>query len=333
MGSSLCQRMTRTKRRKAQSGQATLHRMFATRFHAPTPTRPIETVPVPTFSIVIPTYNAAGTVAGAVESALSQTLAAEVIVCDDGSTDDLEAALAPYLDAIRVLRKHNGGGASALNAAARAATSDFIAILDADDVYSARRIEALGELAAARPDLDIVTTDAYLESNNQIVGRFHRATPFAVEDQRVGIMRSCFIGGWPAVRRERVLADGWDESFRIGYDWDHWLRLILDGARAGLVDEPLMSYRLHGNLTGNRVESLRERVRLLENALVHPTLTRRERRVLDASIRWQRSRLSCEVAKRAEPGRGRPRAHVLAARGRELIARARFATAGRRASA
>ena len=304
--------------------------MFSSSFRVPEPTEPPEAVAPPTFSILIPAYEAAATVADAVASALSQTRPAEVIVCDDGSTDDLEGALAPFRDRIHFIRKNNGGGASALNAAAHAATGDFVAILDADDVYDARRIEALAELATARPDLDIVTTDAYLESGGEIVDRFNRATPFAVKDQRVAILRSCFVGGWPAVRRARVLAaNGWDESFRIAYDWDRWLRLILDGARAGLVDEPLMSYRLHGSLTASRVESLQERVRLLEKALVHPSLTRRESRVLRASIRWQRSRLLREVSRAVESGRRWGRAGVLAAQGRELVARARFASAGR----
>jgi glycosyltransferase involved in cell wall biosynthesis len=301
------------------------------RFLVPSPSVPIEPGPIPSFSILITTYQSASTLSDAVASALAQTRPAlEVIVCDDGSTDDVGAAVAGYRDRIHLLRKPNGGGASALNHAARAARGDFVAILDADDVYDARRIEAVGDLGALRPDLDIITTDAYFEVDGKRVGRFNCSTPFVVDDQRAGILRSCFVGGWPAVRRARVLgAGGWDQSFRIGYDWDRWLRLILDGARAGLVDEPLMSYRLHGSLTANRVESLQERVRLLEKAFDHPSLTRRESRVLHASIRWQRSRLLREVAEEEEPRRGWGRAGVLAAQGRELVARARFASGGR----
>jgi glycosyltransferase involved in cell wall biosynthesis len=294
----------------------------------PIPRESVAPGPVPTFSIVTSAYQSASTVGGAVASALAQTRPAlEVIVCDDGSTDDIDGALAPYRGRIRILRKPNGGGASALNHAARAARGEFVAILDADDVYHPRRLQALGELAAARPDLDILTSDAYVEMDGRIVGRFNHATPFVVDDQRTGIFRSCFVGGWPAVRRNRVLAaGGWDESFRIAYDWDCWLRLILAGARVGLVDEPLMSYRVHdGALSSDRIASLLERVALLERARRHPSLTRAERRYLAASARWQRSRLLREIEERAARDGDARALGMTVARSRELIAHVRFA--------
>jgi glycosyltransferase involved in cell wall biosynthesis len=297
------------------------------RFVVPTPRTAVSRGPVPSFSILIPTYESTATLPDAVASALAQTKPAlEVIVCDDGSTDDVAGALAAYRDHIRLLRKPNGGCSSALNHAARAALGDFLAILNADDVYDPRRIEALGCLAAERPDLDIITTDAYLEVEGVRVGTFNGSTPFVVDDQRAGILRSCFTGGWPAVRRARVLAaGGWDESLRIAHDWDCWLRLIFDGAQAGLVDEPLMSYRIHeGSLTSDRVASLTERVALLERARTQPSLTRRQRRLLSASIRWQRSRLLREAEEQAKAaGAGDP-IRLRAMRAREFLAHARL---------
>ena len=296
------------------------------RFVVPTPRTAVSRGPVPSFSIIIPTYESTATLPDAVSSALAQTTPAlEVIVCDDGSTDDVAEALAEYRDQIRLLRKPNGGCASALNHAARAAVGDFVAILNADDVYDPRRIEAVASLAAERPDLDIVTTDAHLEIEGVRAGTFNGSTPFVVDDQRAGILRSCFTGGWPAVRRTRVLAaGGWDESLRIAHDWDCWLRLIFDGAQAGLVDEPLMSYRIHdGNLTSDRVGSLTERVAVLERAR-NQQLTPGERRLLDASIRWQRSRLRRETQER-DAGTGVARAlRLKALRARELLAHARL---------
>jgi cellulose synthase/poly-beta-1,6-N-acetylglucosamine synthase-like glycosyltransferase len=77
----------------------------------------------PTFAIVITAYEAAEVIAGAVASALAQTRPAEeVLVVDDGSTDDLPGALAPYRERIRLVRKENGGGASARNAGIGATT-------------------------------------------------------------------------------------------------------------------------------------------------------------------------------------------------------------------
>ena len=286
----------------------------------------------PTFSVVIPAYQAGGFVAEAVESALTQTTPPhEVIVCDDGSSDDLDVALAPFANRILFLQKAHGGSASARNYAARVARGEFLALLDADDVYHPRRLEALGELSAARPDLDILATDAFCERDGDVVGRFSSTTPFEIDDQRAGILQSCFVGGWPAVRRRSILAvGGWDETLAIAHDWDLSLRLILGGSRAGFIDEPLMSYRPNPRgLTADRIKSLQERVLLLERAQRHPSLTQRERRIVRASARWQRARIGQEAAQRMTPGRRSAQLRLTAARARQYAAYAWLASVRR----
>jgi len=292
------------------------------------PDRPAPLAAPPSFTIVIPTYQAAATVRDAVESALAQVHpAAEIVVVDDGSTDDLEGALGPVRDRVTLVRKANGGGASALNAGAEVATSDFLAILDADDAYHPRRLEALAALAVERPDLDLITTDARFVVEGEVVGRFSDYNPFAVDDQRSAILETCFVGGWPAIRLERLRElGGFDEGLRTGYDWDCWLRLILAGARAGFVAEPLYDYRLHpGSLTASRAATLRDRVRLLEKALNDPGLSVSERGVLRRSLRAHRTRaLDAEVD--AVVGGASPRRRLLGhalARGLGRRARAR----------
>ena len=261
---------------------------------APPPRNPVEPLSAPpTFSIVIPAYQAAETIGDSVRSALEQVHPAhEIIVVDDGSTDDLESALRPFDHQITVIRQKNGGSAAARNTGANAATGDFMAILDADDAYHPRRIEALARLACARPDLDLVTTDARFVANGEAVGTFLAHNPFAVENQRAAILESCFVGGWPAVRLSRLRAvGGFDESLRIGHDWDCWLRLILDGSAAGLVDEPYYDYGLHqGSLTASRVSSLWDRARMLEKAQNNPNLLPEERPALSRSLRRHRTR-------------------------------------------
>ena len=170
---------------------------------------------------------------GRLRALAQETPPHEVIICDDGSTDAPEMALAPYLDEVELLRKENGGGASALNHALAAASGDMIAILDADDFYDRTRLTAIGTAAGGRPDLDIVTTDAWLERDGETLGSYSSVNPFATSDQRAAILDTCFPGGWPAVRRERLLeVGGFDESYRVAYDWECWSRPILDGSSA-----------------------------------------------------------------------------------------------------
>ncbi len=270
--------------------------------------------PPPTFSVIIAAYQAADTIGGAVGSALDQTTApSEVIVCDDGSTDDLEGALAPFRERVVLLRQPNGGAASARNRALRAASGEFVASLDSDDVLLPEYLEALGELASARPDLDLLSTDAYFDVAGEVVGRFYKENRFATEDQRTAILTGCFVG-WPAVRRERFVAlGGFHESLKIAYDWDAWIRLILAGGRAGLVTEPLLRYRLRpGSLSADRVRSLRERVTVLDRTLANPNLRPEEAQKLQSARREAATRALAE-----EAGAGTPR-RVWASRGTRL---------------
>jgi glycosyltransferase involved in cell wall biosynthesis len=273
---------------------STTERQDAPRVIAPTPRAPIEPLSEPPrFSIVIPAYQAAETIGHAVDSALTQVHPAhEVIVVDDGSTDDIQGALRRFAGRITMIRKENGGAASARNAGAAAASGEFIATLDADDAFHPRRLEALAELACARPDLDLITTDTRFVVAGEPVGTFEAYNPFAVGDQRTAILRSCFVGGWPAVRLSRLREiGGFDEGLRIGHDWDCWLRLILDGSQAGLVTAPYYDYVLHaGALTSSRVSSLWDRVRLLEKAATNAALLPSERPLLVRSIRAHRIR-------------------------------------------
>jgi Glycosyl transferase family 2 len=233
--------------------------------------------PAPTFSIVVAAYNVASLIGDALDSAFAQREAPhEVIVCDDGSTDELDVVLAPYMNRITLIRKENGGEASAKNAASRAASGEFVAILDADDIYLPGRLEALAALATARPDLDILTTDAHLEVDGRRVRRaYTHEWTFAVDDQRTAILERNFIFGHAAVRRERLVAvGGFDEKIRRTTDWDCWIRLILDGSRAGCVAEPLSIYRVRPDaLSAARLPMLEGRLQTLVKASARADLS------------------------------------------------------------
>jgi glycosyltransferase involved in cell wall biosynthesis len=316
-------------------------------FFAPLPTASLPVGRSPTFSAIIAAYQAAPFIADAIESLLAQTLPPiEIIVCDDGSTDDLEGALAPYRDRITLLKKQNGGEASAKNLAARVASGDFLAIIDADDVYLPERLEALSDLSVARPDLDILTTDCRVIVERRFVRTCYQE-PFPVGDQRRAILEGNFVGpGHMAVRRAPFLSiGGFDESFRWATDWDCWIRLIFAGTRVGLVDEPLAEYRVRDTgLASDRVRMLEARVAVLEKAGRRSDLSPEERVVLSRSLTAQRRLLSLHTVRaalvEARPERRRLALHIalssefpVGARLKSAIAAALPTAAGRRLAA
>ena len=185
--------------------------------------------------------------------------------------------------------------AAARNRALQVATGNFVVGLDADDVYLPERLAQLEEAARARPDLDILATDAFLETDGRVSGRFNELTQFPVVDQRRAILDRCFAI-CPAIRRSRLVAlGGYDESLRRGEDWDVLIRLILSGCTAGLVDLPLYRYRLGpDSLTADRRRSLHSRVALLAGLRDHPGLSALERRALENAID-HRSHMACRA--------------------------------------
>jgi Glycosyl transferase family 2 len=302
--------------------------LFAGRFLAPAgPGQPLDRSP--SFSVIVAAFQAADVIGAAIESLLAQThMPREIVVCDDGSTDDIEGALSPYREHIVLIRQANGGEAAAKNAAARAASGDFVAILDADDAYLPGRLDALARLAAGRPDLDILTTDAYLEVDGRRIRRCYTDEwTFEVEDQRRAILERNFVFGHVAVRRERFLAaGGFDEAIRWTTDWECWIRMILDGARAGCVAEPLALYRVHeGSLSARRDRLLAGRVQTLEKTAARGDLSAAERSIVDDALGRYRSELALlELRAALREGRGDARTRALAvARSRRYPRRVR----------
>lgn len=111
-------------------------------------------------SVIIPTYNRADMVTDAVKSVLAQTVDdVEVIVVDDGSTDDTAKVLAPFMDRIVYLRTENQGTAGARNTGMRAARGDYIAYLDSDDLYRPFKLALQCGLLDQHPEVGMVYTE------------------------------------------------------------------------------------------------------------------------------------------------------------------------------
>jgi cellulose synthase/poly-beta-1,6-N-acetylglucosamine synthase-like glycosyltransferase len=272
------------------------------RITAPPAPAGAESREVPKLSVLITYFNGAEVICDAVRSVLEQTVAPhEIVICDDGSPDDLAAALGPLREQVKIVRKENGGTGSALNAAMGAADGDYVVQLDQDDAFAPRRLEAIGAVLAARPDLDVVATDAVIELGPRQVTELSAIDPYPASDQRAAMIRTCtFL--WPTVRRSLLLdSGGWDETFNVVEDWECALRLVLDGARVAYVHDPLYRWRLTpgSRSSSNRAAHFEDQVHLTEKALAHPSLSAGERAGAELLLASRRRSLARERARRA----------------------------------
>jgi glycosyltransferase involved in cell wall biosynthesis len=185
-------------------------------------------------STIIPVYNGAATIARAIDSALAQDFdGQEIIVVNDGSTDDTAGELAKYGDKIRVINKTNGGAASARNAGIAIARGEFVAFLDADDIWLPGHLSALIEPIARESQAvlafgDFETRD---EEGRQIFSSVFAADPKRARPPSSDELLSGFFSILPsatAVRRDSLQATGgFDEGFpKAGWEDFHlWLLL------------------------------------------------------------------------------------------------------------
>lgn len=211
-----------------------------------------------TVSAVIPTFNRAGPIVEAIASALGQTAPPEeVIVIDDGSTDDTQARLLPFGGHIRVIRQPNRGPAAARNVGARMATAEWIAWLDSDDLWHPRKLEVQRALAA-----EVDRKVACLHTRHFILGgdfqTVSQIPPHGGEVTLSDLVHQNRIGLSTAMVRRRTLLDlnGFDETLIGPEDWDLWLRIAAGGGRFAYQTRVLAKYRLS---PGSLIHDLEQR--------------------------------------------------------------------------
>src|SRR5690349_13700814 len=115
----------------------------------------------PLVSCIIPAYNYADWIGAAIDSVLAQPQAAdvEIIVVDDGSTDNTADVVAKYGDRVRYVRKENGGLVSSVDRGIAEATGTYLTLLDADDEWPLGRLDPLLEVMETRPEVGLVYGD------------------------------------------------------------------------------------------------------------------------------------------------------------------------------
>lgn len=218
----------------------------------------------PRVAAIVPCWQMARFVGRAVRSALSQVgVEVEVVVCDDGSTDDVAGALREFGGRVTLVRQENRGLPAARNAAVRASTADVVAFLDADDQWLPHKSRVQLAALDADPDAGFVYGQADAVGDEDpnwrcTIGRAPPGDPPArellVPILREGNLIPVLTG---MVRRDAFESvGGFDESLRKGgEDYDFWLRLSVRWP-ALFVPGAVAVYRLHE--TGSYVSNVED---------------------------------------------------------------------------
>ena len=208
-------------------------------------------------SVIIPSYNHATYIAEAIQSVLRQTVPAqEVIVVDDGSTDQTREVVAQFPAPVRYIYQPNRGLSAARNTGIQASMSKWVAFLDADDWWLPEKIRLQTEALERNPSAVLVYCSVWLQRPD---GK--RIYNSACDPSRLWPRiryQNCTTGSGSAVlvRKDVVVeAGGFNENLTACEDWDLWVRLALRYPFAS-VREPVVVGRQHDSSMSTAYERM-----------------------------------------------------------------------------
>ncbi len=230
----------------------------------------------PRVSVIIPTFNRGRFLEEAVDSVLAQTFADfELIVVDDGSTDDTRERLQRYGQQLTRVRQPNRGVSAARNKGFERSTGELIALLDSDDLWRPAKLARQVAFFDAHPDAQICQTEEIWIRHGKRVNpkkRHHKPSGWIFEPS----LALCLVSPSAVMLRRGLLEamGGFDESLPACEDYDLWLRISFRYP-IGLIDAPLVIKR------GGHADQLsaapgldRYRIRSLDKILATGELTR-----------------------------------------------------------
>ncbi|MES2278856.1 MAG: glycosyltransferase family A protein [Bacteroidota bacterium] len=217
-------------------------------------------MPKPLISVIMPAFNAAEYMAESIDTVICQTFTDwELIVINDGSTDDTEAIAHKYVAAdarIKLINQTNKKLSAARNAGIQAATGPWIAFLDADDLWMPEKLALQIQSANTCPQAGVIFTDGYVfQTNNTtntlpygtVAGYYSGSEMYRLEYQGNYIPVLSVL-----VKKELLDTIGLqDEQLTACQDWDYWLRLAANGAGFYGLSEKLFYYRRHASNMSN----------------------------------------------------------------------------------
>jgi hypothetical protein len=234
--------------------------------------------PRPDVSVIMPTYNRARWIGRSIASVLSQdSVDLELLIIDDGSTDGTERVVAQFDDCrVHYFRQDNQGVSAARNVGLQRARGQYVAFLDADDVYFDGALRDLASVLDRHSDVGFVSGGwAYLDEREQILRVENPWTSHPEFGLGVWLFSCPVLSCSIMIRRDWVnLVGGFDRRLRRHEDHDLWLRLALAGCGMRWLREVVCGYRVHADqVTRDGVSQAMGLITVLEKLFSQPGLT------------------------------------------------------------
>lgn len=253
-------------------------------------------------SVIMPAYNAAKYITASIDSVLAQTYTNwELVIVNDGSVDNTEEVVRPYLHDPRIvhLQQPNGGISRARNNGVAKARGEYIAFLDSDDLALPRRLAEQVAFLDAYPTYGLVYSRfvSFYDDHPDVVFRYQRA-------QYTGnvlkpLLYHSFICPSTVMIKKNVFQSvgGFNADFRDAEDWDLWRRLAYRGVLFGAISEPLVKTRLHADsLSGFHNQVRMKKMNLISFEQFFNQMTDVERAQYHASAVMSTLRLKLAIA-------------------------------------
>lgn len=227
----------------------------------------------PSVDVIIPVYNRLEYICDAIESVIGQTYKNyNIIVVDDGSTEDVRSVIEPYMDKIKYLYQKNKGLPAARNYGIKNSSGKYLAFLDDDDLFEPNKLETQVKMLEENPEFSFIYSDYYyFEQNKYLNARLVLVKERKVQSEEFSkkyfLNHSIPISALLVQRRSFEEIGLFNEYFRLNEDVDMWLRLSLRW-KGLFSDYPSTKIRLHDNrLSKNRVQIIESLIDCLERIL------------------------------------------------------------------
>lgn len=238
----------------------------------------------PLVSIIIPTYNNRDVVCDAIDCSLNQAYDnLEIIVIDDGSTDETETLLnEKYGSRIVCIRQKNRGLSSARNAGIRNASGKYLQFLDADDLIDQSKISTQVEQLQSISGLAVAYCDYVRTAIDDISIKFERMSPVLKKpfddlvmkwETEISIPPHCFLFDADLFKKCGI---SFDERLPTHEDWDCWMNVFALNPKVVFIDKPLANYRMRNNSMCSNRSNMRKGYLIAINNQIHKNRSHKE---------------------------------------------------------